>query len=386
MYVSRVSLALATLLVLAAGSVSAQKKKPASDDEGYVPQVVPESKQKKHKKEETQSLPPSPELPNIVVAETDKLSFDVTPLSSKGLLTQQTRDAFKNLLRNSRGTIVKLRAFVAGSGDLRRIGELAGEILSDKHQPLPALTVLQVGGLPMPGAQIVIEATEMEKKSVNPNGLAFISGQTAAGIAQSLDRVKRALGAAGLDPSDALRITCFVSSLDEEKSGHLLMSGNFPNAAVNFVQMQREPVTPAAECEAVARLRSAPTQPVTFMNPPGLEKSPNYSQIALVHSAKLAITGTQLAFGGQESDLKLAFERLEKSLSSHGGSLSRVVMSHVYLGSVGIASKVRTVRSAYFNSEHPPASTMLPFEALPGLDAQMGLDVISVADSSSAQR
>ena len=89
----------------------------------------------------------------------------MTPLSAKGLLSQQTRDALKGLLHSSHGTIVKLRAFVAGSGDLRRVGEIAGEMFLEKHMPLPALTVVQVGALPLEGAQVVMEATEVGSQS-----------------------------------------------------------------------------------------------------------------------------------------------------------------------------------------------------------------------------
>ena len=387
MYLFRFCLAFTILIVFAAGDLPAQKKKSTSDDEGYIPQVLSESKQKKKKKDtETQTLPPVRELPNIVEAATDRLTFEVSPLSAKGLLSQQTRDALKELLRTSRGTIVKLRAFVAGSGDLRRVGELTADAFTDKHQPLPALSVVQVGGLPLTNAQIVIEATELDKRPVNPNGVAFVSGQSAASLTQSIDHLKIALHGAGLEPTDTLRVTCFVSSLDDEKSARVLLTGNFPNAAVNYVQMQREPVTPAAECEAVARLRAAPGQMMSFLNPPNLEKSPNYSQVALVTSPKLLITGTQLAFGSQESDLKLAFERLEKSLGSASARFKDVVMSHVYLTSGALINKFRTVRAGYYSADHPPASTMLPFEGLPSLDAQMGLDVIAVAGSSSAQR
>ena len=387
MYVFRICMALTILSAFTAGDLAAQRKKSTTeDDQGYIPQVVPEGKQKKPKKGEEQTLPPARELPSTIVAETEHLAFDVSPLSAKGLLSQQTRDALKALLRNNRGTIVKLRAFVAGSGDLRRVGELTAEIFADKHQPLPVLSVVQVGALPLTGAQIVMEATETEKRPVNPNGIAFISGQDAAGITQSLDHLKVALHAASLEPSDAMRITCFVSSLDDEKSGHLLMNGNFPNASVNFVQMQREPVSPASECEAVARLRSTPAEPVSFLNPTGLEKSPNYSQVVLVASPKLVLTGAQLAFGSEESDLKLAFERLGKALSSSETRFDEVVMSHVYLTSQRLLPKLRTVRAGFYSAKRPPASTLLPFEGLPSLDAQMGLEVIAVADGSSAQR
>ena len=387
MYVFRICLALTILGVFTTGHLAAQRKKSTTDDDrGYIPQVLPENKQKKKKKDEEQNLAPARELPSTIVAETDHLSFDVSPLSAKGLLSQQTREALKALLRNNHGTIVKLRAFVAGSGDLRRVGELTAEVFADKHQPPPVLSVVQVGALPLTGAQIVIEAAETEKRSVNPNGVAFISGQDAASLTQSLDHLKIALQAASLEPADAIRVTCFVSSLDDEKSAHLLMSGNFANASVNYVQMQREPVSPAAECEAVARLRSAPPEPVSFLNPAGLEKSPNYSQVVLVASPKLVLTGTQLAFGAEERDLKLAFERLGKALSSSDSGFDGVVMSHFYLTSVRLLPKLRSVRAGFYSARHPPVTTLLPFEGLPSLDAQMGLEVIAVADSSSPAR
>ena len=387
MYVFRIGLALTILIAFAAQDLPAQKKKSTSDDDqGYIPQVLPEGKQKKQKKDEEQSPPPSRELPSTVVAETDRLTFEVSPLSAKGLLSQQTRDALKTLLRTNRGTIVKLRAFVAGSGDSRRVGELAAEAFAEKHQPLPVLSTIQVGALPMTGAQIVFEAMETEKRPVNPNGVAFISGQDASSLMQSLDHLKIALHAAGLEPKDALRVTCFLSSLDDEKSAQLLLAGNFPAASVNYVQMQREPVTPAAECEAVARLRSTPAEPVTFLNPASLQKSPYYSQLVLVTSPKLVVTGTQLAFGAEESDLKLAFERLGKALGSADARFDGVVMSHFYLTSGGLLAKLRAVRAGYYNAKNPPATTLLSFEGLPSLDAQMGLEVIAVAESSNAQR
>src|SRR5271154_314283 len=167
----RTSFAVAVLLGFVSGDLGGQKPKKLGD-EGYVPVVAPDTKKKQ--KDETQTLPPPKELPIAVVADTDRLSFQVSPLSAKGLFTPQTRDALKALLRGSHGTIVKLRAFVAGSGDLRRVSELVAEVFGDKHQPLPALSVVQVGGLPLEGAQVVIESTEAAKRPVNPNGVAFL--------------------------------------------------------------------------------------------------------------------------------------------------------------------------------------------------------------------
>ncbi len=358
---------LATVLLCgtAAVGLSAQKnKKPGSDDEGYIPVVAPENPKNKKKKkdEDTQTLPPAPELPLALTAAASRLTFAVSPLSAKGLLSQQIREALNALLHKNHGTIIKLRAFVAGSGDLRRVGELTGEMFTEKHEPLPVLSVVQVGALPLQGAQVVIESTEVDRKSVNSDGVAFFSAQAAADVAQSLEKLKTQMSVANPhgELGDVLRVTCFVSSLDDRTDTGSRLKASFPNAAVNYLQMQREPVTPAAQCEMVARLR-----------PPLRAGSPSaiVSYATVTPESTLVITGTQLAFGSQESDLNLALGRLQKALNAANTSLNQVVMSHVYLtpGSV----------TAYHAGS---ASTILPVEGLPSLDAPFGVDVIAVAE------
>ena len=318
-------------------------------------------------------------MPSAVAGETDRLSFQVSALSGKGLLSQQTREALRTLLqKNHSSTILKLRAFVAGSGDMRRIAELVGETWTDKHLPLPALSVVQTGGLPLEGAQVLIESVAEEKHPVNPNGVAFLSGQAAENLEQSLNGLAAALNQSGMENSDMLRVTCYVRWLDENKDAQRRMTEVFPNAAAIYVQTQREYVTPVAECEGVARQRSAPVAPVKFT--PG---SANYSPLALVSAPRLVLTGTQRGFGTQDNDIRLAFERLQKAVGAFNTKLDRTVMSHIYLTSRSFADKVRAVRSEYYGNANPPASTILPFEGLPSLDASFGVDVIAVAGSTA---
>jgi enamine deaminase RidA (YjgF/YER057c/UK114 family) len=368
---------------LVSGDLGAQKKKPSDEDGMTLPPILPEKKKKNA--DLTQILPLPPGLPAAVVAETDRLVFETLPLSSKGLLSQQTRDAMKVLLRSNRPTAVKLRAFVAGSGDLRRIGEIVGETFSEKHLALPALSVVQVGGLPVEGAQLALEITALDRRSVNPNGVAFISGQPGRNVNESIERLTSALRAGGMEPSDMLRVTCFVSSLDEHRDTGRLLASSFPNAAIDYVQMQRELATPASECEAVARLRVSGAGTVRYLNPPELEKSERYSQMALVTGPKVVITGAQLAFGNQESDVKLAFERLQKSLAPLNTTLNGAVMAHFYLTSRAMTEKVRAARAGFYNQATPPASTLLPFEGLPSLDASVAFDIIAVPEGATSR-
>src|SRR5579864_1166096 len=216
-----------------------------------VVQAAAFAKKKKSDEDVTQVLQLPKDPPTAVVAETARLGFQVTPLSSRGLLSQQVRDALKALQRSEAGaTIVKLRAFVAGSGDMRRVHAIVSETFTDRHQPLPGLSVVQVGGLPLEGAQVVVEATSVGKKDVNPNGLVFIAGQQAASprplepvaplAAKAMAELRTAVRAAGSEPDDVLRGTCFLSSLDGFGKVRDAVESEYRGAAWNFVQVQRE--------------------------------------------------------------------------------------------------------------------------------------------------
>src|SRR5450432_4058269 len=145
-----------------------------------------------------QALEVIPEPPEAIIAEPGRLSFQVSPLSDKGLLSQQVHDALKALARLNHGApFIKLRAFVAGSGDLRRVKDIVADDLTDKKQPLPAVSTIQVGALPMPGAQVVIEAVSSEKKVMNPSGVAFVPTAESASPAAAVARLDSAMSSAG---------------------------------------------------------------------------------------------------------------------------------------------------------------------------------------------
>ena len=343
------------------------------------PQEERKKRKKKKKAEEepvTQTLPLLPEPPGAVVAETGRLVFHVSPLSPKGLLSQQVRDGIKALLRDNRGAaIVKLRAFVAGTGDMRRVAAIVSEVFPEHKLALPAVSTIQVGALPMEGAQVVLESVGVDKKTLNPNGLAFFSGQQAKDVRQAVAQLQTAVNAAGVKSTEVLRATCFLSSIDDVATARAALGGAFPAAASAFVQLQRLGLEPLAECEAVGRLNSPPSSSVVFMNPPGLVKSPNYSQIALVNAPKVVFSGTQMAFRDQDADIRLALERLRKAIEPLGVTYDDVFWSSYYPLTRTIADKIRSLRFDFFDRTRPPASTFLLFEGLPSLDATVALDV-----------
>jgi enamine deaminase RidA (YjgF/YER057c/UK114 family) len=360
-----------SLVALLPSDALGKKKKKKSDEEP-VTQVL--------------ELPKDP--PVAVVADTRRLVFHTSPLSAKGLLSQQTRDALKALLRAASGaSIVKLRAFAAGSGDIRRVQAIVSETFTERRVALPALSVVQVGGLPREGAQVVLESVSVAKKEVNPHGLVFVSGQAQANsqplqpLAPLAEKaavdLDTALAAARVAPGGVLRVTCFLSALDDLVTIRQLMEKRYAGAAFNYVQTQRGSARSIVECEAVARLASAPPSPVDLVNPDGLPKSQAYTQMALVNTPRVAFTGLQMAFGLQDKDARLAFQRLQKALETVNATLKDVVMASAYPLHPSIAEQVKKIRAEFYDQAHPPGSTMLPFEGLPSIDGSFGVEVVA---------
>ena len=137
-------------------------------------------------------LPKDP--PSAVVAETARLGFYVSPLSSRGLLSQQVRDALKAMQRNLGGAnIVKLRAFVAGSGDMRRVQAIVSETFTERRLSLPALSVVAAATyVPDPGIERYGGGTRTHvvRSGENLSVIAKRYGTTPAAIMR-LNRLKK---------------------------------------------------------------------------------------------------------------------------------------------------------------------------------------------------
>lgn len=338
---------------------------------------APSRKKKKKQDEElpNQTLALPKELPMAVPADTARLVFHAVPLSRKGLLSQQVRDGVKTLLSLAHGAVpIRLRAMVAGTGDLRRVPTIVSELFTEKRLPLPVLTVVQVGALPLEGAQVAIEAVSVGRKVVNPAGLAFI-GVRGVSTSNPLDPVGPLAGPAlaelkaALGDAEVLSITCFASALDS--SAQSAFRTAFPRAAWHYVQALRAPARAFLECEAVARL-AAPA-------PGGLEIREN---AALISAPRVIFSGGQAGFHFEDSDIRLAFERLDRSLASSRSGLKRIVFVRHYTLTRSFAERVRAVDRTVFDATHPPVISEIQVEGLPGLDAAFCTDVIAIPDNS----
>lgn len=327
----------------------------------------------RHKNQEpkTQVLPLPPELPKALLAETATLDFHISPLFRTGGLSAQIRQSLNDLIRDTRGeTIIKLRAFVAGAGDARRVQAEAANLFTDRKLPLPALTVLQVGALGQETAQLVIEAVVSTHRTVNPNGLAFFAGQNGASFDEALHQLRESVAAAAVAPDHVLTSTCFTSQIGDYDSARSAIQSVFPNTAINIVQAVREPPNDASMCEAVGQLTEAPAGPVVLLKK---------SRVTLVNTQQLIFTGLQLSFGSFLDDAHEAFVRLQRTASALQPVAAPVEVNAFSLDAYA-SSALRKMTSF-----PPSAFTAQTVEGLPAIDASGGIEAILAPGVASPQ-
>ena len=311
--------------------------------------------QKKKPEEITQTLELPKDPPAVASGETRKLVFHISPLSTKGLLSLQTKDAVKAILKlNGNARIVHIRAFVAGNGDVRRVPQIVSEALTEKKQMLPSISVVRTGGLSLDNSQVVLEAVSLAKKDVNPTGLDFAeSGIVTAPdpssspkplLEKALDQLTAKAPAAG-----TLQVTCFVSTMVDAAGMLSALSTRFPGAVTNVVMTQRSPFQAFAACQSIRR---------------GTR----------VTSTKLAFTGTRVAFGQMEKDAVHAFDRLDKDLTEAGTSPSSVVFTNNYPLSGTMAELSRKLRQ----SASPVA--VIPADGVAAVEAGFAVDAIAAVE------
>ncbi len=321
------------------------------------------------------------EFAPVVTVETARVQFHTAPLRSGGDAAEQTRQALDYLRGQlSDGELVKLRAFVKDAADAAAVRAAIWRRLGGKHPP--ALTLIEVGDLPRPGARLALEAVSVSPRVVNPGGLLFISGQAASASREkpvpvnelarrSLDQLRLAVAGGGAAPADLVRVTAYVSSLENFPEVRSLVEAFLgpASAPLAFVQIHRQPSRPVVEIEAIARLKPAPqAAKVEWLNPAGLAASTNYTQAIAVRSRRLAMSGAFLATttspGAMETQTHEAFRRLAAALDAAGAAVGQVVFSQVFPVSDEAAALVRKVRAEYYDRSRPPASTMLPFQGV----------------------
>jgi enamine deaminase RidA (YjgF/YER057c/UK114 family) len=284
------------------------------------------------------------------------------------------------LKQTSGETLVRIRAFVAGSGDLRRVPQIVSEVFTEHKLPLPVVSVVQAGGLPLTGAQVLLESISLSKKNPTaPAGLLFVPGQIAespeltdnvAPLAnQALGKFDAAVSKGGGGP--VLRVTCYVSSLADAPAVSSLISAKYPSAAIALVQPRRAHTSSTVECEGVAKL-SAAVNNVAFV-----KEGAKVIGVA-VSAPNVALTGTMVAYGYEDRNARLVFDRMNKLLEPVKGSWKSVAEVRFYPLAPSIEKQIMRVRDDYLDRANPPAMSMVPVEGLPSIDASFAMDAVAI--------
>lgn len=329
---------------------------------------------RKDEEPKPQVLPLPRELPRAVSAGTASLSFKVAPLLTTGHLSSQIHDTLSDLIRATKGsTIIKLRAFVAGAGDSRRVQQLVSDMFTDKKLPLPALTIVQVGALGKDAAAVVIEAVVSGRQAVNPNGLAFIARQSGPTLPEALAKMNETVQAAHLTAANLVSATCFTDRLAGYDAERQALASAFPNAAVNLVQALRDPLDTKTTCQGVAQL------------PPGTVLPPsNEANVAIVTSPQIVFTGLQLSFGAYLDDADSALSRMQRDVQTVHADVRNTVLMNAFSIDPSAASAIEERMPKF----HFPQNTLTiqPVQGLPSLDASLGLEAVLAPGENSREQ
>ena len=329
---------------------------------------------RKDEEPKPQTLPLPRELPRAVSGETASLSFKVTPLLTKGHLSLQIRDTLNDLIRDTKGsTIIKLRAFVAGAGDSRRVQQLVSDRFTDKKLPLPALTIVQVGALGKDASAVVMEAVVSGREAVNPNGLAFIARQSGPNLPDALAKMNETVRAAHLTEANVVSATCFTDRLAGYDVERQALAAAFSHAAINLVQALRDPLDTKTTCQGVAQL------------PPGAALTPpNNASVAFVTGPQIVFTGLQLSFGAYLDDADSALSRMQHDVQTVHADVRNTVLMNAFSIDPAAASAIEE-RMSKFNF---PQNTLAvqPVQGLPSLDASLGLEAVLAPGEHSKEQ
>jgi enamine deaminase RidA (YjgF/YER057c/UK114 family) len=283
------------------------------------------------------------------------------------------REAVSSLVpRLSGSRVVRLRLF--GPKGIRRIDVEAEAVRL--RMGTPAITVV-----PVVGSKVVVEATLEAGKDLHANGVALISGQpvqvSGEGLAvaelvkASLDKLDVAHRAVGADARDVLRVTCFCSSGQGLDAARTTIQRRYPGADIAVLQIAAVPGRTMVEAESAVKSRRESVGRLQLLNPDGLDKSPNYSQIALFDGGRAVWTG---AVEGSVADPRFAFDTLRRRLLDPGASIRDVGMSCLYPSAPEGSEAIRNTRFGYYDRSRPPASTLLHFAGAPD---EFTVDVIA---------
>lgn len=343
--------------------------------------------QRPPKPEKAQTLATVPEAPGAVRMETSRLEFLRVPDEQTGLLSKQVEESMKSIRKSLRKRrLVRVTAWVAGAGDVRRVSSSIRELLADWRIPLPAITVVRVGALPNAGSRVSFDVELEGERDSNPNGLIYLGAVRSHSeeftlaldklLAESLDRLQSRLQEQRVEASAVLSARCLVSLTDDVGKLDDALRARFPGASTRVMQSVRVAPDSYANCDVVARLPEKPTEALEPRVVTETNGAPPVTSYVKVNTPQMVLTAGQLCFRSTDDDLMLGFERLEDTLKDLGTSLKHTVQLSILAQSPELEQRTEAQGRPFLQPQYDPAILRQTVEALPALDSTVSLDAV----------
>jgi enamine deaminase RidA (YjgF/YER057c/UK114 family) len=100
--------------------------------------------------------------------------------------------------------------------------------------------------------------------------------------------------------------------------------------------------------------------------------------IAMVNAPKMVVTATQLVFRDQDSDFRLAYQRLAKTMAPLGATFKDVFWTGTYALTRPNSARIGSIQWEFLDRAHPPARAALQIEGLPSTDATAAIEFMAV--------
>lgn len=142
-------------------------------------------------------------------------------------------------------------------------------------------------------------------------------------------------------------------------------------------------------CASLAITSNSLAQPIQHINPAGLPTSKSYTQVVAAQGSRTVYISGQVSSnaageivnkGDFRGQVRQVYENLKTALAAVGGTFSDVVKTTTYVVNTDVnkVAAVREIRSQYYSTPNPPASTYVGVQGLYDKDILIEIEATAV--------
>ncbi|MEW5974607.1 MAG: RidA family protein [Acidobacteriota bacterium] len=331
---------------------------------------------------------------------------------------KQSRRLIQNLEGLLKGSasglkqLVRVNLYAVSNEDLDTLRQELARLLAGST--LPAVTGV-VTELPFSEAAVALDALAVASRDEGQNAVryhhlsprqgalpqaqtallpagpkVYVSGQYAKGGFEAATRgtmegLAATLRHLGLNWENVVQLKAFLYPMSRSAEAWNIMASEFKARTfppISFVEW--DPNLPIEIEMVVSGTGLAESfqhrQPVSFVTPPGLDKSPVFSRIAITHGGKsVFVSGIYSESPGDpELEVRDVFSQLRSLLKEAGTDLEHLAKATYYVGNETSSRLLGSVRQELYNPQRPPAASKALVKGVGKEDRALTLDMIAV--------